>query len=279
MRLFSFGSNRYDFWRVALDDARRHPLTGEGAGSFGPTYLVHGTSDETPAQAHGEIFELFATVGVPGALLAVAIGLVGLAGLSGWMPGARRVGMGNPLLAAAFGATLSVLVHAQADWHWQSAAIAIPVVALLAGGAAVLATDRPWAQRWTRLTGAALVVLAIVWVLPGLLSVRIEQQAVANADVGSAHTAATFNPFGTTALLAASSLERARGDQAGGAEGRAGRNQPGARQLGDLDRARPGQLRNGAAGRLCEGPRGQPAALPLPVRLDAGRVACLHPPA
>jgi hypothetical protein len=122
--------------------------------------------------------------------------------------------MGDPLLAAAFGATLSVLVHAQADWHWQSASIAIPVVALLAGGAALLGSGA-WAARWTRLTGGLLVVLAIVWVLPGLLSVRIEQQAVTNADVGSAHTAARLNPFGSTALLAASALEHARGNQAG----------------------------------------------------------------
>jgi hypothetical protein len=145
----------------------------------------------------------------------VAIGAIGLAGLSGLVPGARRAGMGDPLLGAAFGAALSVLVHAQADWHWQSAAIAVPLVALLAGGGALLASARAWPERWTRLTGGVLVVLALVWVLPGLLSVRIEQQAVANANVGSAHTAATLNPFGSTALLAASALERARGDHAG----------------------------------------------------------------
>ena len=177
---------------------------------------MHGRSDETPAQAHGEIFELLATVGLPGALLAVAVGLVGLAGLSGWIGGARRVGTGDPLIAAAFGAAplgagarpgrLALAVRGRSRSRSSRCSPPAPPC---------WPATRPWAQRWTRLTGAALVVLAIVWVLPGLLSVRIEQQAVANADVGSAHTAATFNPFGTTALIAASSLEQARGDRAG----------------------------------------------------------------
>ena len=66
LHLFASNSNRYDYWRVALDDFGRHPLNGVGAGGFGPTYLIHGRSTEAPAQAHGEVWELLATLGLPG---------------------------------------------------------------------------------------------------------------------------------------------------------------------------------------------------------------------
>ena len=42
------GSNRYDFYRVALNEFAAHPLVGIGADNFQQQYLVHGRSDETP---------------------------------------------------------------------------------------------------------------------------------------------------------------------------------------------------------------------------------------
>ncbi|HYM55477.1 MAG TPA: hypothetical protein VES97_08950, partial [Solirubrobacteraceae bacterium] len=38
------GSNRYDFYRVALDEFLAHPLVGIGADNFGQQYLAHGRS-------------------------------------------------------------------------------------------------------------------------------------------------------------------------------------------------------------------------------------------
>ena len=46
------GSNRYDFYRVALDEFAAHPLVGIGADNFQQQYLVHGRSDETPHYPH-----------------------------------------------------------------------------------------------------------------------------------------------------------------------------------------------------------------------------------
>ncbi len=66
--LLSVESNRWDFWKVAASDLRARPLTGYGAGSFGPTYLRRGHSSEMPAQAHGQVQELAATLGLPGLL-------------------------------------------------------------------------------------------------------------------------------------------------------------------------------------------------------------------
>ena len=67
--LLSVESNRWDFWKVAARDLSARPLTGYGAGSFGPTYLRKGHSSEMPAQAHGQLQELAATLGLPGLLL------------------------------------------------------------------------------------------------------------------------------------------------------------------------------------------------------------------
>ena len=39
-RLTSAGGNRYDYWRVALDQFREWPLTGVGAGNFDRTYFL-----------------------------------------------------------------------------------------------------------------------------------------------------------------------------------------------------------------------------------------------
>ena len=37
---FNAGSERYDLWRVALDDFADDPLFGDGAGGYQYTYLV-----------------------------------------------------------------------------------------------------------------------------------------------------------------------------------------------------------------------------------------------
>ena len=43
------GSNRYDFYRVSLNEFVAHPLAGIGADNFQQQYLRHGRSKETPA--------------------------------------------------------------------------------------------------------------------------------------------------------------------------------------------------------------------------------------
>ena len=52
-RLISgLGSNRYDFYRVALDEFLAHPLVGIGADNFQQQYLVHGRSErDSPLSA------------------------------------------------------------------------------------------------------------------------------------------------------------------------------------------------------------------------------------
>ena len=60
------GSNRYDFYRVALDEFLAHPLLGIGADNFQQQYLVHGRSEETPHYPHSVELRTLAQTGLVG---------------------------------------------------------------------------------------------------------------------------------------------------------------------------------------------------------------------
>ena len=199
--LLSVESNRWDFWKVAAGDLAARPLTGYGAGSFGPTYLRKGHSSETPAQAHGQLQELAATLGIPGLLLGSAVGAIGLAGLL------RRRKQPSAALAGAAVGTACVLAHAQVDWHWQVPAVALPVIALVACGAALHPMGSIVPRRAARIGGGLVLALALLWVLPGFASERLIERAVANGDPAAAQTAAAISPFDPAPLRLAAQLE------------------------------------------------------------------------
>jgi O-antigen ligase len=127
--LASIGSNRYDFWRVALGEFADHPLAGIGGRGFGAAYLVAGKSPETPARAHSVELDVLAETGIVGLLLLVAALAVPLAAL---VPRARR-GLGA---AAVVGGVAYWLVHATGDWTWTFPAAGIPAFLLLGVGLA-----------------------------------------------------------------------------------------------------------------------------------------------
>ncbi|HET6171070.1 MAG TPA: O-antigen ligase family protein [Gaiellales bacterium] len=199
--LLSVESNRWDFWKVAASDLSARPLTGYGAGSFGPTYLRRGHSSELPAQAHGQLQELAATLGIPGLLLGSAVGAIGLAGLL------RRRKQPSAALAGAAVGTACVLAHAQVDWHWQVPAVALPVMALVACGAALHPAGALVPRRAARIGGGIVLALGLLWVLPGFASERLIERAVANDDPAAARTAATISPFDPAPLRLAAQLE------------------------------------------------------------------------
>jgi hypothetical protein len=200
--LLSVESNRWDVWKVAAGDLSSRPLTGYGAGSFGPTYLIDGKSDEAPAQAHGQVQEWASTLGLPGLLLGCAGGAIGLAGLL-----RRRLGQSTALAGAAVGSAC-VIAHAQVDWHWQVPAVALPVIALIAGGAALHPQRPAVPRRVVQATGGIVLALALLWVLPGFAAERLIERAVGNDDPAAARTAATLSPFDPAPLRLAARLEQ-----------------------------------------------------------------------
>ena len=66
------GSNRYDYWRVAVGATLREPLRGSGAGSFVQTYFAQRRTLRAPVYAHQLWLGTAAELGLPGlaALLA-----------------------------------------------------------------------------------------------------------------------------------------------------------------------------------------------------------------
>jgi hypothetical protein len=132
------GTNRCDFWRVALDDARRHPVLGIGAGNFGPTYRRYGHSSERPAQAHSLELQILGELGVVGAVLALVAVTAMVVAVSGLLArGTGRAPMTACVLAGLFG----WLAHACVDWLWQIPLVTVPA-ALLAGGIARISPNK-----------------------------------------------------------------------------------------------------------------------------------------
>ena len=127
------GSNRYDFYRVALDEFAAHPLVGIGADNFQQQYLVHGRSEETPRYPHSVELRTLAQTGLIGALLAV-VGL-GAALLAGWRALRQRGPDVDPLACGVAAAALAGfaywVVHGSFDWFWEFAGLGAPAFAML----------------------------------------------------------------------------------------------------------------------------------------------------
>ncbi|HEY2283321.1 MAG TPA: O-antigen ligase family protein [Solirubrobacteraceae bacterium] len=137
-RFTALGSQRVDFWRVALDEWDAHPLAGLGQDNFAAGYLQHRRTGEEPRWAHSLELRLLVHTGLIGALLFVLFVIaVGIAALRGG--GAR----GRPVRFAAAVALLPFvvwIVHGSIDWFWEFPALSVPALAF-AGAATALGVD------------------------------------------------------------------------------------------------------------------------------------------
>jgi O-antigen ligase len=162
--LFALGSNRYDFWRVAVKTFEHHPLAGVGSRGFRSAYLKDGKSIETPERAHSLELDALSETGIVGfALLALGLGL----------PLARallraRGSMFTATLAAAF---VYWLCHASVDWIWTFPVVTIPALLLLGIGAAP-DVRRPLPGRLAAPAGVAALAVAVLGFGPPWLSAR-----------------------------------------------------------------------------------------------------------
>jgi hypothetical protein len=132
-RFASVGSNRYEYWKVALNDFAAHPVRGAGSGSFEVTWLRERPIPERVRDAHSLPLETLAELGLVGlALLLVMVGGVAAA--------ARTAHRADPSLAAGPAAALVVWgLHACLDWDWEMPALTL-VAVTLAGLLAAAAT-------------------------------------------------------------------------------------------------------------------------------------------
>ncbi len=199
--LLSLGSNRYDFWRVALDEFRDHPVAGTGARGWDVAYLQHGRSSETPRRSHSLELDVASEEGFVGlALLALAFVPLGIV----LVRRARRDVVGAGLL----GAGTYFAVHSAADWIWTFPAVGILFFLLVGTGAS---PDDPPALPGRvayPLAGVAAAVAVLVFA-PVWTSARITSEELDNpgsdphADLAWARR---LDPLSTEPLVAEAEL-------------------------------------------------------------------------
>ena len=194
----SLGSNRYDFWRVALRESRASPVTGAGSRSFGTVYLRERTSAETPARTHSLPLEALLETGLVGLLLlgaAVGVPLLVAARAAATMSG-----------VAVLGAAVYWLVHASGDWIWTLPSAGIPFFLLL--GVAVAGHERSLSARSARGAAVAAALLALAVFTPPWLSARLSNDALSKGDTEQLGLAARLDPLSPRPYFLRSILAR-----------------------------------------------------------------------
>jgi xanthosine utilization system XapX-like protein len=130
----NLGSNRYDFWRVAMGEFRDSPLAGIGAGNFATPYLRERESVEEPLYPHSLPVMVLSQTGLVGAVLFA--GFLGCALAAVWLARPRRSPLGRAVAAAAVVTFAYWALHGSIDWFWEFPGLAGPAFAWLglAGG-------------------------------------------------------------------------------------------------------------------------------------------------
>jgi tetratricopeptide (TPR) repeat protein len=149
------GSQRYDFYRVALDEFAAHPVAGIGADNFQQPYLRRRHSSETPRYPHSVEFRTLAQSGVIGTALALAglaAALLAAASAAG-MLGASAAGeaLARTVAIAALGGFAYWFIHGSFDWFFEFAGLGAPAFALLGLGVALAPRRLPSAGPGARL--------------------------------------------------------------------------------------------------------------------------------
>jgi O-Antigen ligase len=211
-------SDRYDLWRVALDDLAGSPVGGEGSGGFEYSYArEREVARQEARDAHGVPFELGGELGLVGLLLFVAaIGGSAFAVLS-----ARRLGPAEGALGAvALASGAYWLVHTSIDWFWAYPVVTAPVLALLGSACGPLVSSD--GERPSRASRAGLIVvllaLGLSAVAPFLANRYVDDAyAVWREDLQRAYDdldrAASLNRLSDEPLLAEGTIAREVGDR------------------------------------------------------------------
>jgi hypothetical protein len=170
--LLVLGSNRYDFWRVALGQFAGHPLLGIGARGFGSAYLQHRRSDESPARAHSLELDVLSETGLVGfGALVLAIGLPLVA--------AARRARSELAAAGAFGGAVYFLGHASVDWIWTFPAVGVLFFLLLgAGGSGGVRRSQRLSMSLAAPAAAAVLLLGLIAFAPPWLASRFNARSL-----------------------------------------------------------------------------------------------------
>jgi O-antigen ligase len=135
-RLKTLQTNRWRYWRVAIDGFADRPLRGAGIHGFAALWLADRDIDEAAQDAHSLYIETLAELGVVGFLLLMCfLGGLGAAALELHRRGGQASALGIGWIAA--GAVF--LAHAFVDWDWEMPAAGL--IFLLLAAALIAAAD------------------------------------------------------------------------------------------------------------------------------------------
>jgi O-antigen ligase len=119
-RLASVQSNRYAYWKVAVEAFADQPLSGEGSGGFRTAWLREREFRESVRDAHSLYLET-----------AAELGLVGLAALALLLAGCALAAIrAGPAAAGSVAALAAFALHAGIDWDWELPALTLVALAL-----------------------------------------------------------------------------------------------------------------------------------------------------
>ena len=215
------GGNRYDIYRVALDEFRAAPLKGVGADNFAVGYLRARRSAEEPLYPHSLELRLLTQTGVVGTLVFagfLAAALLQLLPLRKAAPFDRGVAVAAVALFAYW------LIHGSVDWFWEEPGLAGPAFASLGFATGIgLQGRRAEAVRRRRALALAAAVVgcaaAVSLALPWLAAKEVQAASRGwRHDPAAAYRrldrARTLNPLSDRPDLLAGAIASRLGDHA-----------------------------------------------------------------
>ncbi len=212
------GSNRYDLWRVGLEEFRDHPIGGIGVDNFSVPYLERRRSDEQPLYPHSLAVRALSQTGSVGTLLLLVFFVAATLAVLRGSPRRSRAIAGGLLSGVA-----AWFLHGLADWLWELPALGLAAFALLGLAVGMAGWDQRRTPRPNRvprsgrvlLTAASvgLVLAAAASLAFPWLAARYEQHALANwsrdtpGSLAALDRAAALNPLSDRPYVLAGAIE------------------------------------------------------------------------
>jgi hypothetical protein len=181
-RLLSGGGNRYDYWRVALDEFLSAPVLGVGAGNYTRDYFRLRRTNEDIQQPHSLELQTLAELGIPGLLL-LALGLAGVgSALWRWAASAHARSQDSLVGVAAGGVMCVWLAQTSVDWmHLLPGLTLTAICAAVAIMPPSIARAQTGVTRWAvRIVALCLAAVAASFIARLVVAQQLNSQAQAD---------------------------------------------------------------------------------------------------